>query len=143
MFSLAKSWVTTVTRCTESGTTPTFMTNLEKSHVNKIQRNRKQGEPNKKNGEGLTKVLEESGETPKKEKDLSKIKCYNCGEKGHIYPNCPKTLKVATEDANIKTTWKDEDYKEIEAAMYCTTCDRQEDSIQEVVIDKAVNMMLS
>ncbi len=68
--------------------------------------NRGQGEPNKKNGEGLPKGEEESGETPKKEKDLSKIKCYNCGEKGHISPNCPKKLKAATEDANIKTAWK-------------------------------------
>jgi hypothetical protein len=82
MFALANSWVTTVTRRTEAGTASTFMTTLEKSHANKNQRNRKQGEPNMKNSEGLPKGEEESGETPKKEKDMSTIKCYTCGEKG-------------------------------------------------------------
>jgi hypothetical protein len=39
--------------------------------------------------------------------------------------------------------WKDEDNEEIDAAMYCTMCNRQLETIQEVVVDKEVNTTVS
>jgi hypothetical protein len=51
-------------------------------------------------------------------------------------------LKAATEDANIKTAWKDKDNKEIKARMYCTTCKRQKEPICKVVIDKAIDAIV-
>jgi hypothetical protein len=115
-----------ITRCAESGTAAMFMTTLEKSHANKNQ-----SEQNKRNGGGAAKGTEEYSETPKIEKDMSKVKYYNCREKGHISLNFLKKLQEANEGGDIKTTWKDKDDKEIKAAMYCTMCDKQEGSMRE------------
>jgi hypothetical protein len=77
-----------------------------------------------------------SGGTPKKEpKDMSKVKCYKCGKKGHESQYFPENEAVEISRIWI---WKDEE--EIEAAMYCTAYNMQ--TIREAVIDKAVNTMI-
>jgi hypothetical protein len=68
----------------------------------------KQGRP-KEDGKG----------DKKQQKDLSKVKCYGCGKKGHMKnsPMCPKNIEKAKkekqkvggrEDAFMNATWCEE-----------------------------------
>jgi 6-phosphogluconolactonase/glucosamine-6-phosphate isomerase/deaminase len=44
-----------------------------------------------------------SEEKPKPKRDMSKVKCFNCGKKGHIAPNCPeKDQEDEEEEQQVK-----------------------------------------
>jgi len=104
----------------ETGTGATYHTGQKKT-------------PQKENGK------EEAEKKP--EKDLSKVKCYGCGKKGHMKkpPLCPKNTEKAKKGQAdgagfMNATW----CKEIEASMYGMV--RFEDiEMKEYVVDTAVN----
>ena len=56
-----------------------------------------------------------SKKQPKKKKDLSKIKCFQCGEMGHFASNCP-LMKKGKEASSSKAAMVD-DGSEDDAAM--------------------------
>jgi 6-phosphogluconolactonase/glucosamine-6-phosphate isomerase/deaminase len=66
----------------------------------------------------------DSEEKPKPKCDKSKVKCFNCGNKGHIAPNCPEKDQEEEEQETKKkiVTWEDEQYDEDAAEMgMCVT----------------------
>jgi hypothetical protein len=69
------------------------------------------------------KILEDK---PKPKRDMSKVKCFNCGKKGHIAPDCPEKDPEKNEEAENKRkqydTWEDADEKDIsqELSSYVT-----------------------
>jgi len=80
----------------------------------------------------------------KQQKDLSKVKCYGCGKKGHMKnsPLCPKNIEKAKKakeevggetNAFMNATW----HEECEGNMYTTV--RLKDEMEEYVVDTAVN----
>jgi hypothetical protein len=80
-------------------------------------------------------------EDKKPKKELSKVKCYGCGKKGHIKnsPLCPKNMekekKHQADGAGfMNATW----CKEIEASMY-TMVRNEDEEMKEYVVDTAVN----
>jgi hypothetical protein len=77
----------------------------------------------------------------KPQKDLSKVKCYGCGKKGHMKnsPLCPKNVKKekkrqADRAGFMNATW----CEEIEASMY-TMVRVEEEDMKEYMVDMAVN----
>jgi hypothetical protein len=67
---------------------------------------------------------EDTTNKPKPQRDMSKVKCFNCGKLGHISPNCPEKAterEVEDEDGTEKikakafVSWED-DWAEEEAA---------------------------
>jgi hypothetical protein len=65
-------------------------------------------------------------EKPKPKRDMSKVKCFNCGEKGHIAPVCPEKdheeKKEAENNWKQYVTWEDADEEDIlqESSSYIT-----------------------
>ena len=52
-----------------------------------IRTNRQVGQPIRKMSSNTCKIPETTGKQPSKEGEL---KCYECGQKGHMRPQCPK-----------------------------------------------------
>jgi hypothetical protein len=78
MYLLANQWLKT-TGVTQSGLASTFATKLDMPNQN--ARMGKQQSKNKDERDSDTKT--------KLKRDMSKVKCFNCGRLGHIAPNCP------------------------------------------------------
>jgi hypothetical protein len=118
IYRLAGVWVKLTARA-ETGTGATYHTEQRKTHQKE---------------EG--KVEEDK----KPQKDLSKVKCYGCGKKGHMKnsPICPKNIekqKRQEEGAGfLNAAW----CEEIEGSMYATV-QLGDEEIKEYVVDTAVN----
>ena len=68
-------------------------TSMVMNYMNKINN---PNHPSKKGQEQKNAEVQKVGfAQSKQQKDWSKVKCYNCGEKGHIAPNCPKKKETA------------------------------------------------
>jgi len=98
MYLLANQWLKRM-GTTQSGLASMFVTKLD---VPDISQNSGKGcgrggsiKTNKKN---YDKGLEEK---PKPKRDMSKVKCFSCGKKGHIAPNCPEN-EEDEQETNIK-----------------------------------------
>jgi hypothetical protein len=98
MYLLANQWLKRM-GTTQSGLASMFVTKLD---VPDISQNSGKGcgrgggiKTNKKNDD---KGLEEK---PKPKRDMSKVKCFSCGKKGHIAPNCPEN-EEDEQETNIK-----------------------------------------
>jgi uncharacterized protein (UPF0212 family) len=119
IYGLAGVWVKPTARA-KTGTGATYHTEQKKTQLKE---------------EGKTE------EDKKPQKDLSKVKCYGCGKKGHLKnsPMCPKNIekekKCQKEGAGfMNATW----CEEIEANMYATV-QLEDEEIKEYVVDAAVN----
>jgi len=112
MYLLANQWLNT-TGSTQSGLASTFVTKLDMPDLVRV--------PGKGRG-GSAKAEKESEdksseENPKPKRDMSKVKCFNCGKKSHIAPNCPeKDQEDEQEEQQVKrkqfVTWEDEEEDE-------------------------------
>ena len=64
-----------------------------------IRTNRQVAQPIQKMSSNTCKIPETTGKQPSKE---GKLKCYECGQKGHMQPQCPKLrsqhIAMARED---------------------------------------------
>ena len=58
-----------------------------KGTTGQIRRNRQVTQPIWKTSNNTHKIPETTGKQPSKE---GKLKCYECGQKGHMRPQCPK-----------------------------------------------------
>ena len=58
-----------------------------KGTTGQIRRNRQVTQPIRKTSSNTRKIPETTGKQPSKEGEL---KCYECGQKGHMQPQCPK-----------------------------------------------------
>ena len=58
-----------------------------KSTTGQIRMNRQVTQPIRKTSSKTCKIPETTGKQPSKE---GKLKCYECGQKGHMRPQCPK-----------------------------------------------------
>ena len=58
-----------------------------KGTTGKIRMNRQVAQPIRKTSSNTCKIPEMTGKQPSKE---GKLKCYECGQKGHMQPQCPK-----------------------------------------------------
>ena len=58
-----------------------------KGTTGQIRTNRQVTQPIQKMGSNTRKIPETMGKQPSKEGEL---KCYECGQKGHMRPQCPK-----------------------------------------------------
>jgi hypothetical protein len=86
MYLLANQWLKT-TGSTQSGLASTFVTKLNMPDITQTPgkgRGRRGGLKVEKRTED--EVLDEK---PKPKHDMSKVKCFNCGKKGHIAPDFP------------------------------------------------------
>jgi hypothetical protein len=108
IYRLAGVWVKPTARA-ETGTSATY-------HMEQKKTQQKE--------EGKT------NEDKKPQKDLSKVKCYGCGKKGHMKnsPLCPKNVekekkRQADRSGFMNATW----CEEIEASMYMTVRVEEED----------------
>jgi hypothetical protein len=120
IYRLAGVWVKPTARG-ETGTGATYHTEQKKMQQKE---------------DGRTK------EDKKPQKDLSKVKCYGCGRKGHMknLPLCPKNVekekkRQADGAGFMNATW----CEEIKTSMYATVRVEEED-MREYVVDTAVNV---
>ena len=58
-----------------------------KGTTGQIRTNRQVAQPIQKTSSNTRKIPETAGKQPSKEE---KLKCYDCGQKGHMQPQCPK-----------------------------------------------------
>jgi hypothetical protein len=122
MYLLANQWLKT-TGTTQSGLASTFVTKLNMPDVNKHQgKGRRQ--PIHNGSDAESKAPNENTK-PKPKHDLSKVKCFNCGQRGHTAPNCPKNEQKELEteiNGRQFTTWGDCQFEETDSksGMYTT-----------------------
>jgi hypothetical protein len=122
MYLLANQWLKS-TGYAQSGLASTFIMKLDMPDLVKTP-----GKGRRRNVK-MDKESEDKNaeEKPKPKQDMSKVKCFNCGKKGHIAPNCPeKNQKGEQEEQETRRkqffTWEDEQYDEnaAEVGMYVT-----------------------
>ena len=72
-----------------------------KGTTGQIRTNRQVTQPIRKTSSNTHKIPETTGKQPSKE---GKLKCYECGQKGHMQPQCPKLrsqrIAVVREDGS-------------------------------------------
>jgi len=85
MYLLANQWLKTTTRNDPKGYATTFVTTLDHQERNDKRPEKKQQDKSDE-------------ESKKREKDLSKIKCYACGEMGHYANKCPSRQTDSNEN---------------------------------------------
>jgi hypothetical protein len=88
MYLLANQWLKT-TGVTQSGLVSTFVTKLDMPNPN--------GKTGKK--QGKNKDEKDADLKAKPKRDMSKVKCFNCGKFGHISPNFPEKEAEAEQTA--------------------------------------------
>jgi Zinc knuckle len=72
----------------------------------------------------------------KQKKDLSHIKCYNCGEMGHYKNKCPKLKRESVNNIEVAlmvkcaSTTKWEHFFETDS-LYCKACEDSNDSVHD------------
>jgi hypothetical protein len=93
MYLLANQWLKT-TGVTQSGSASTFVTKLDMPE---------QGRAGKRENKDKSEKGKPAVAKPKR--NMTKVKCFNCGCKGHIAPNCPE------KEAEQETTAKDDEGK--------------------------------
>jgi hypothetical protein len=94
MYLQANQWLKT-TGTTQSGLASTFVMKLDMPEVNKHQ-GKGCRQPACNGGDAESKIPNETTKSKPKH-DLSKVKCINCGQRGHITPNCPENDQTEQE----------------------------------------------
>ena len=105
MYLLANQWLTTKTSMNRTGTATTFTTTCDRQEPRKPNRN---GRNNKKQSKEHQSEKHDSNDkaSNKKEKDLSHIDCFACGENGHYANACPTRQNKQDEDERgAHLTW--------------------------------------
>jgi hypothetical protein len=117
MYLLANQWVKT-TGAGQTGLATTFVTKVDMPEKpaggRKGQKKEKEREKNKEMKE------DKDGTSPKPKRDPAKVKCFECGERGHYANACPTKTDVdqpqTEKDTSVYPTWAEYD----QASTYCT-----------------------
>ena len=105
MYLLANQWLTTTTKTHPSGLATTFTTTCDHQETPKSNKNTKKQSREKKKEENKKDEKSEA----KKNKDLSNVECFACGEAGHYANSCPSRQKTSEEpdskERSAHLTW--------------------------------------
>ncbi len=123
MYLLANQWLKMMGSM-QSGLASTFVTKLDMPDITQTPgKGRGHGGGLKAEKRTEDEVLDEK---PKPKRDMSKVKCFNCGKKGHIAPDCPEKDQEEEKEAENKrkqyVTWEDAGEEDIlqESSSYVT-----------------------
>lgn len=106
MYLLANQWLKTTTK-TSMGYAMTFTTTLDYQEKSTTP-NRGKKDKKKRNNEERSGSEKPSEKSEKKERDMSKVECYGCGENGHFANKCPSRQnnnKEDEEENSAHLTW--------------------------------------
>ena len=104
------------------------------------------GCPNKKNNQNkgqkakIQQKKKQNGKGDSKSKghlDMSKIKCFNCGEYGHLGHDCPKACNNANIAQEIERKGKLETMLDLESTSVCEACAMVCTELQYEDVDEA------
>jgi hypothetical protein len=81
--------------------------------------------------------MEPKKDQPKPKRDLSKVKYFNCGEKGHIATKCPNAETAEEEAPGNKSfvTWEDEATSYVMYQVLNTARPQQRFKLYDILLD--------
>lgn len=126
IYLLANEWMKT-TRPTQSGLACRFVTKLAISDI-------LEDLVRIKIGNGLKRKTRKNQRNQSQKE--SKVKCFNCGKKGHIATSCPDA-ETAEEEAQGKKSfvfWEDEAISHVTYQVLNTVCPQQRFKLYDIVL---------